>query len=461
MWHYILTTMFIGVVTVLGLIPADNVIASPVDLANLYSQTVIFSPPSAPTQLDAVTYGTTMINLTWRDNTIEEDGFRVERAKDAVFSQESVSFFCPFDTVAYSDEQIIPANKYYYRVFAFNEYGESPPSNVASAGWTRIAIPDQATEVISLNNKIDKLGRFTSPLEWSPKTVNTKFLLKIDKGTAALDKETKPIKELSVSPTYDLPLPPSPGYYITGVIYDFGPSGATFSPPLSITLTYDKGLLPRGADEEDLFMVYFDEVIKKWMKLADYTLDMGESNIVAKAGHFCPFAVMGRQYNTPAFETSELVITPPQPTSKDTITVSCTITNTGELAGTHDLTLMLEDAVVGIHRVNLAGQETQKVAFTLGRLVANSYKVTVGDLSETMVVKEVEAPAPRTASPSEPMVIPLPAPEPSVSSTPAAEPTTQIPLSEPASIFDRWTIISIVCGAIILGLVVVVLMKRE
>ncbi len=43
-------------------------------------------------------------------------------------------------------------------------------------------------------------------------------------------------------------VPPTPpeDFSVIGLVYDFGPNGATFDPPITLTITYDPALIPEG-----------------------------------------------------------------------------------------------------------------------------------------------------------------------------------------------------------------------
>lgn len=70
------------------------------------------------------------INLTWQDNSDNEDAFTVERSTDGeVFAEVAT---VPADTTAYTDDGLQTGATYYYRVRALNEYGYSGYTNVAA-----------------------------------------------------------------------------------------------------------------------------------------------------------------------------------------------------------------------------------------------------------------------------------------------------------------------------------------
>jgi fibronectin type 3 domain-containing protein len=88
--------------------------------------------PEAPSDLTANAVSTTQIDLAWRDNSSDEDGFILERARDAGFTDSLQSFNLSAGTEFYQDTSLEADTAYYYRVTAFNAKGKSPSSNIAS-----------------------------------------------------------------------------------------------------------------------------------------------------------------------------------------------------------------------------------------------------------------------------------------------------------------------------------------
>src|SRR5918997_463500 len=70
--------------------------------------------PAAPSALAAAPQSPTQINLSWTDNAVNEDGFKVERSTDNV-NFTRVATLGP-NVNAYSDTGLQPAAAYHYRV---------------------------------------------------------------------------------------------------------------------------------------------------------------------------------------------------------------------------------------------------------------------------------------------------------------------------------------------------------
>ncbi len=83
--------------------------------------------PAAPSVLKVVPdYGADNMKLTWIDNSTNETGFRIERKfGGAAFAPVGTT---AANTTEYSDD-IEPDTEYTYRVFAFNDNGDSESSS--------------------------------------------------------------------------------------------------------------------------------------------------------------------------------------------------------------------------------------------------------------------------------------------------------------------------------------------
>jgi len=93
-------------------------------------------PPSAPSRLSATQntmYPSTRIDLEWNDNSVNEDGFRIERKAPSLGEDWAEITTVGVDIIFYSDIDLNPATTYYYKILAYNNNGDSAWSNEASA----------------------------------------------------------------------------------------------------------------------------------------------------------------------------------------------------------------------------------------------------------------------------------------------------------------------------------------
>ena len=107
--------------------------------------------PRDPSNL-IVTYfnGPRRNELSWQDNSLNEVGFTIERATDAGFTVNLVTFEVGADVTTYTDTTIAQNQMYYYRVQAFNVIGDTMiypapsigfPTMRMNSGYSNIASP--------------------------------------------------------------------------------------------------------------------------------------------------------------------------------------------------------------------------------------------------------------------------------------------------------------------------------
>lgn len=89
--------------------------------------------PSDPSNLVATAVSPTQINITWNDNSTDEQSWLIERSPDNV---DWVPLALPLggdgNMASYSDQTVARGQRYYYRVRAHNSAGDSEYSNVAT-----------------------------------------------------------------------------------------------------------------------------------------------------------------------------------------------------------------------------------------------------------------------------------------------------------------------------------------
>lgn len=95
--------------------------------------------PAAPTNLTATAINSTRIDLAWQDNSGDEIGFRINRSLDGTTFTEIASVGANVTT--FSDNNLTPATAFFYQVFAFNNFGNSDPSNIAAATTPESPVP--------------------------------------------------------------------------------------------------------------------------------------------------------------------------------------------------------------------------------------------------------------------------------------------------------------------------------
>jgi fibronectin-binding autotransporter adhesin len=92
------------------------------------------APPVPPSALSAVAVGAFQINLSWTDNSSDENAFRIERSLTP--SNFTLLTINAANDINYSDTTVSPNTTYYYRVSGTNLAGVSAYSNTNSATTT-------------------------------------------------------------------------------------------------------------------------------------------------------------------------------------------------------------------------------------------------------------------------------------------------------------------------------------
>jgi uncharacterized repeat protein (TIGR02543 family) len=115
--------------------------------------------------------------------------------------------------------------------------------------------------------------------------------LDIIKNTKLSDAKGNALGTLTVAELDSITQPPAPREVIIKA-YEFGPDGARFNPPITLTLSYDAAILPAEADVNSLFIAYWDG--SHWMAL-ESTMDTASHTVSTKVSHFSEYALIGRQ----------------------------------------------------------------------------------------------------------------------------------------------------------------------
>jgi hypothetical protein len=108
--------------------------------------------------------------------------------------------------------------------------------------------------------------------------------------------------------------------------------------------------------------------------------------------HFTVFTLLAD--TRPAeFVLADLTISPPEVGIGEQANISVLLTNNGDLTGTHQISVKINNKVVSTQDVTLAGGTSQVVDFALAKLVAGSYTVEVDGISGILTVEPPPVPA--------------------------------------------------------------------
>ncbi|MGH7607491.1 MAG: fibronectin type III domain-containing protein [Gemmatimonadales bacterium] len=102
------------------------------------------TPPAAPSELAATVVSGTRIDLTWTDNSTDEDGFAIERCSGAGCTAFAPAASVGANATSYQNSGLSGGTIYRYRVRALNGAGFSGYSNIVTA-TTDDAVPAAPT----------------------------------------------------------------------------------------------------------------------------------------------------------------------------------------------------------------------------------------------------------------------------------------------------------------------------
>ncbi|MFC1966544.1 CARDB domain-containing protein, partial [Chloroflexota bacterium] len=264
-------------------------------------------------------------------------------------------------------------------------YSSGSSSGVGGGGIlppTTTTTPSLPPGTKDVSGLVSAAGRFTGTLH--AESPDNKSKLTIDEGTKGLTREGNPLTRIAITEMGEPPAPPENSSTV-GLTYDLGPDGASFDPPIALTLTYEENQIPPGVAEEKLSIATWDESASEWVMLTGSTVDPETNTITAPVSHFTAFSILA--HTRPAtFTLSSLSITPGQIGIGEEITISALVTNSGDLADNYEMILKIDNEVIASRNVSLTGSGFETVIFTTSQDTAGTYSIDINGLSGTFTV---------------------------------------------------------------------------
>ena len=236
-------------------------------------------------------------------------------------------------------------------------------------------------------------GIFTE--EVIAESFNGLYHLTIAEGTRLLTKDKQPLSAITMVEMEEPPPPPKDTYTV-GLVYNFGPDGATFELPVALTISYDPSLIPEGVNEEYLVIAYYHEDAGKWIEL-DSIVDTKANIISARVGHFTAFAVFGFPSVVPpvvppmppaAFTVSHLSVLPGEVYIGEMLNINVIVTNIGGQSGSYEVTLIGNGVVEVTKEVTINTGLSKEVTFVTTKDIAGTYLVDVAGLTSLFTANE-------------------------------------------------------------------------
>jgi hypothetical protein len=301
-----------------------------------------------------------------------------------------------------------PSTTYHFRVKAvgaMTSYGTDQTfttSAAAGGGAGGALVPTIGTNLFGIQQAFNTSSSGILSQQIQATSTDGKMTITIPASTKCLDKNGDPLTSLTVA-NVSPPAPPA-NAYIIGLAYNFGPDGATFYPPFTITWSYDPDDLPEGVAEEDLVIAYYDEAMGQWVELV-CKVDTVNNIITASIAHFTTFAIIGKA-RPAAFTLSALTISPAEVAPGEEVNISLSVANTGGIEGSCTVVLNINGSKEAEKVVTISAGSSQTVSFSVTKELAGSYNVAVNGLSGSFTVLTPPEPTP---TPSEPTPTPIPA----------------------------------------------------
>jgi Fibronectin type III domain len=109
----------------------------------------ISAPPGAPSDLTSTPISASQVDLSWIDNSLDEEGFRIESCSNLNCTNFTELMTVGANTSSISIPSLVSRTNYNFRILAFSAAGNSSYSNIASATTlSETGIP----EVVVVNN---------------------------------------------------------------------------------------------------------------------------------------------------------------------------------------------------------------------------------------------------------------------------------------------------------------------
>jgi LPXTG-motif cell wall-anchored protein len=128
-------------------------------------------------------------------------------------------------------------------------------------------------------------------------SMDTKATLDIAYGTKCVNVNGYALTSVSITQVTS-PDAAQSGVIIIGTVYELGPGGASFDPPVTLTIYYNEASLPANTQESDLSISIWDAGSRTY-KSIDYEVDIGTNTITASISHFSRYTIIAVPFVTP------------------------------------------------------------------------------------------------------------------------------------------------------------------
>jgi hypothetical protein len=217
-----------------------------------------------------------------------------------------------------------------------------------------------------------------------------KVEINIPKNTIGMNRAGSLISSIIIEVEQDRPAPPSDTKVI-GEVYNIKPDGAVFDPPVTLMFEYDPDYMPEGTSGSNFVISKWILEEARWVDL-ESVADPENNTVSTEIGGFSIYALVA--HTRPAsFSAAELTVTPDEAEPGENVSVSVLVTNSGDLAGTHEVVLNIDGAVKEKMEATLEGGASATVSFDVTFDEAGEHNISVDGISASCNIREVKAPA--------------------------------------------------------------------
>jgi hypothetical protein len=236
-------------------------------------------------------------------------------------------------------------------------------------------------------------------LSATAKSDDNQVIVNIAAGVTAHDKDGSALKSITILPV-DSPQDTPLDSQIIGLVYECTPKGATFSPSISLTFSYDPASLPENIRPGDLSIALYNPNTSTWELLASVP-NAANSSVTSDIEHFSIYTIIGEEtpevtpttepVPAPAdFNISDIQVTPASSLPGEIVAVSTMVGNTGGSYGEYTVTLKINSSEEDTKQISLAPGDSQTVTFTFTRQEAGSYTIDVNGLTSSLTIRQTK-----------------------------------------------------------------------
>jgi len=245
--------------------------------------------------------------------------------------------------------------------------------------------------------------------------------LVISKDTMIYDAQNEPAQTINYTKHALIPTPPEETAIVS--YCDLGPAGTKFVPPIILSMKFDPNKVPAQVEASNLYIAFWDG--NGWVKL-ESTVNMTDSTLIARFGHFTSFAILAQLPPPSAkFVTTSLKVEPNSAQPGSTVTISLLLVNSGQGEGTHEVVLNIDGIRETAKAVTLTAGAVETIVFTVTRQTPDTYNVEVNGLKGNFTVESpldtlVHHVTPLAQAPEPEPVLATPSTTPPIEPDPAA-----------------------------------------